>query len=287
MGKAHAGDGARKPTAGVPGKASKVTAALREAARAVSGGDPSSGESGSPSETPTVQAAQSKPGAKKAAATKRPVGKKITVKKSTAKKSGPAPTTTSPVKQSAAKSNAVSAATVAPAAKKSSPKPPSAKKAAVKSTPTSTTTTTTVSATTATVSATPTRARLKVREDEQPWTTSELAGVKSELEEDIARLTHELAGIEHEIADLIGDSGDGAGDDQADVGSKSFEREHEFTLAQNSREMLDQCEHALERIADGTYGICESCDNPIGKLRLQAFPRATLCLQCKQKQERR
>ena len=52
-------------------------------------------------------------------------------------------------------------------------------------------------------------------------------------------------------------------------------------MANNSREMLDQSEHALERIDDGTYGICESCGNPIGKLRLQAVPRATLCRSCK------
>ena len=83
------------------------------------------------------------------------------------------------------------------------------------------------------------------------------------------------------------DAGDGAGDDQADAGATTFEREQEISLANNAREMLDQNEHALERIADGTYGICESCGNPIGKLRLQAFPRATLCVTCKQKQERR
>lgn len=127
----------------------------------------------------------------------------------------------------------------------------------------------------------------RVREDETPWTNEELAGVKDELEADVAKLTSELAGMEHEMADLISDSGDGAGDDHADAGAKSFEREHEFSLADNSRQMLEQSEHALDRIADGTYGICEDCGTPIGKLRLQAFPRATLCMQCKQKQERR
>ena len=54
---------------------------------------------------------------------------------------------------------------------------------------------------------------------------------------------------------------------------KTFEREHEMSLADNSRELLTQTERALERIDDGTYGICESCGNPIGKARLQAFPR--------------
>jgi DnaK suppressor protein len=51
--------------------------------------------------------------------------------------------------------------------------------------------------------------------------------------------------------------------------------------------MLDQSERALARIADGTYGVCEVCGNPIGKNRLMAFPRATMCMTCKQREERR
>ena len=66
-----------------------------------------------------------------------------------------------------------------------------------------------------------------------------------------------------------------------------LEREQELSLANNSRELLQQVLHALARIGDRTYGNCESCGEPIGKMRLQAFPRATLCLTCKQKQERR
>ena len=46
-------------------------------------------------------------------------------------------------------------------------------------------------------------------------------------------------------------------------------------------------EAALERLKGGTYGMCESCGNPIGKMRLMAFPRATLCMTCKQREERR
>ena len=83
------------------------------------------------------------------------------------------------------------------------------------------------------------------------------------------------------------DSGDGAGDDQADTGTKNITREHEMALAANAREMLLQTERALERLDAGTYGLCENCGNPIGKARMQAFPRATLCVECKQKQERR
>ncbi|HWC20905.1 MAG TPA: TraR/DksA C4-type zinc finger protein [Flexivirga sp.] len=129
--------------------------------------------------------------------------------------------------------------------------------------------------------------KLKVRDDESPWTPEELADVRAELEGDVERLTTELNGFENDIAGLIKDSGDGAGDDEADAGAKTFEREHEYSLAQNSRDLLEQSVHALERIDDGTYGVCENCGNAIGKLRLQAFPRATLCLTCKAQQERR
>jgi len=125
-----------------------------------------------------------------------------------------------------------------------------------------------------------------VREDESPWTDAELAAVREELGEEKKRLLEEIASAEEGLADLIRDSGDGAGDDQADAGSKTFEREHEMSLANNARDMLEQVEHALTRIGDGSYGVCESCGKPIGKLRLQAFPRATLCRSCKEAEER-
>ncbi len=130
-------------------------------------------------------------------------------------------------------------------------------------------------------------AGLAVRDDESPWTTGELAQVRAELELELTRLRAEIADAEEEIADLLRDAGDGAGDDQADAGTKTFEREHEMSLAANSRDMLDQTERALARIDAGTYGVCEFCGNPIGKRRLQAFPRATLCMSCKQREERR
>ena len=69
--------------------------------------------------------------------------------------------------------------------------------------------------------------------------------------------------------------------------TKAYEREHELALTHNARELLAQTERALARIEEGTYGTCESCGEPIGKARLQAFPRATLCVECKQREERR
>lgn len=131
------------------------------------------------------------------------------------------------------------------------------------------------------------RARLLVREDETPWTAAELKAVRRSLQDDVEHLRAEIETAEHEIVDLMRDTVEGAGDDQADAGAKTFEREQEISLANNARAMLEQGLHALERIKDGTYGVCEVCGQAVGKLRLQAYPRATLCVRCKTKQERR
>ena len=129
--------------------------------------------------------------------------------------------------------------------------------------------------------------QLLVLEVEDPWTAAELSSVRDQLVADVERLTGELVEVEGDLAGMIENSGEGAGNDQADVGSASFERDQEIVIVNNAREMLVQSQHALERIADGTYGQCENCGNAIGKNRLIAFPRATLCLSCKQREERR
>jgi len=123
--------------------------------------------------------------------------------------------------------------------------------------------------------------------NEGPWTAAELKTVRTEISVDLERLRHELAVVEREMDELIADSGEGAGDDQADSGTKTFEREHEMSLVINARDMVLQTERALERIDAKTYGNCEVCGAAIGKARLQVFPRATLCMICKQKEERR
>ncbi len=126
-----------------------------------------------------------------------------------------------------------------------------------------------------------------VSESESAWNAAELKAIRSELAKELVRLQTELTAIEREMDALIADAGDGAGDDQADAGTKTFEREHEMSLVINARDMVLQTERALERIDTKTYGNCEECGAPIGKARLQVFPRATLCMLCKQKEERR
>ncbi|WP_413753795.1 TraR/DksA C4-type zinc finger protein [Streptomyces sp. R-74717] len=128
---------------------------------------------------------------------------------------------------------------------------------------------------------------LAVRPGEDPWTPEEVEEARAVLSSEIMRLRSELEAASAALAGLMRDSGDGAGDDEADTGTKNITREHEMSLAANAQEMLDQTERALARLDAGTYGLCEVCGNPIGKARMQAFPRATLCVEDKQKQERR
>ncbi|HEY5836938.1 TraR/DksA family transcriptional regulator [Streptomyces sp.] len=127
---------------------------------------------------------------------------------------------------------------------------------------------------------------LAVLPGEEPWTDEEVAEARAELLAEVERLKAEIASSEAAVAGLMRDSGDGAGD-EADTGTKNITREYEMALAANARETLTQATHALQRLDEGTYGLCEVCGKTIGKARMQAFPRATLCLDDKQRQERR
>ena len=128
---------------------------------------------------------------------------------------------------------------------------------------------------------------LAVKEGEDAWTKEDVKEVLTELHSQRDKLVKLIEDAEHDLQGLMRDAGDGAGHDQADMGATSFERDHELTVVNNERDMVAQIDRALGRIDDGTYGVCESCGQPIGKMRLMAFPRATLCMSCKQREERR
>ena len=103
-------------------------------------------------------------------------------------------------------------------------------------------------------------------------------------------LEEERARIEHEIQDLHSmDSSASQEDEQGelssydehtgDTGTETFERERDVALGENAEAILRQVETALQKIDDGTYGICERCGKPIGKARLEALPYAALCIE--------
>ena len=71
-----------------------------------------------------------------------------------------------------------------------------------------------------------------------------------------------------------------------DIATVTFDREMASTLEDNSTHVLTEIDGALQRMEDGTYGLCERCGQPIGGERLEALPWATLCIEDKRKLER-
>jgi RNA polymerase-binding protein DksA len=66
----------------------------------------------------------------------------------------------------------------------------------------------------------------------------------------------------------------------ADVATATYDRELDYTLEENSEQVLSEIDAALRRIDEGTYGICTNCGKPIPEERLEALPWASLCIDC-------
>jgi DnaK suppressor protein len=78
----------------------------------------------------------------------------------------------------------------------------------------------------------------------------------------------------------------GLDEDFADAGTATFDRERDLSIRNNIQDLIDQITRALSRIDDGTYGTCERCGQPIDAARVKALPHASLCLDCKRREER-
>ncbi len=73
--------------------------------------------------------------------------------------------------------------------------------------------------------------------------------------------------------------------DPTDRAAVESERSFELRIRDRERKLIKKIKTAMERIEDGSYGICEGCGEDIGKKRLEARPVTTLCIKCKSKQE--
>ena len=71
----------------------------------------------------------------------------------------------------------------------------------------------------------------------------------------------------------------------ADLGTYNFEQDITLNLMEAEREELGEIMDAMDRIAQGVYGLCERCEKSIPKTRLQAIPFARLCIDCKKEEE--
>jgi len=73
--------------------------------------------------------------------------------------------------------------------------------------------------------------------------------------------------------------------DPADRASLESDRNFTLRIRDRERKLIGKIKDALERIENGTYGICESCQEEISQDRLRARPVTTLCIDCKKRQE--
>jgi RNA polymerase-binding transcription factor len=113
-----------------------------------------------------------------------------------------------------------------------------------------------------------------------------------------ATLLEERERVERAIANLRDDH-PGAADDEveevpgpsdnhlAETATATLDREIDFTLEENSAQVLTEIDAALQRIADGTYGTCTGCGGEIAPERLEAHPWAALCIDCARRAEHR
>lgn len=106
---------------------------------------------------------------------------------------------------------------------------------------------------------------------------------RKQLEEEKARLLSAVGFLEREnpgsISDELGEVADGGTDNHpADTATAMYDRELDEGLEEGARDTLAEIDAALQRIEDGTYGICEVCGKPIGADRLSALPWTRLCI---------
>jgi DnaK suppressor protein len=122
-----------------------------------------------------------------------------------------------------------------------------------------------------------------------PYTKKELDDLRKRLQEERIELQRQASEIEEASfgtpqSDLTGEVS--FDEEYADAGTATFERERDLSLTNNIRDLTEKVDRALERIGQGTYGLCERCGKPIEKARIKALPYATLCIRDKQAEER-
>ena len=102
--------------------------------------------------------------------------------------------------------------------------------------------------------------------------------------EAIEHLHKENSGsLEEETGELVSGSAD---QHMADTATETVDREIDYTLEEHDGRLLQAIDEALARIEASTYGICVNCGAQIPPERLEAMPWATLCIDCKRKEER-
>ncbi|MGM0577004.1 MAG: TraR/DksA family transcriptional regulator [Myxococcota bacterium] len=119
-------------------------------------------------------------------------------------------------------------------------------------------------------------------EEQEPLTDEQRESFKKLLEE----RRHKLLSEAEEHADAVKEQGALRMSDEVDLASAEWEQAFEHRLRDREKGLLKKIDKALGRMESGEYDECESCGNYIGVKRLTARPEATLCIECKEEQER-
>ncbi|HVF52782.1 MAG TPA: TraR/DksA C4-type zinc finger protein [Actinomycetota bacterium] len=284
----------------VGGKKPKAASTTAEPARAAAKKPVAAPARPAPAKTSTTtrkpaaaKTATAKPAAKKApekaapksAAKKPPAKKAAAAKKTTAKK----PT----AKKTAAKTTAKKPTAKEPTAKKTAPRAAAPRSTAAKRTGGASVKGSSRKATRDRVTRPPggsgaTQAPAR-RTRPAKFDAKALAAIKVSLTKEKEDLQKQQAELEEDSfigtqSDMTGEVG--LDEDFADAGTATFDRERDLSIQNNIRDIVEQISRALERIEEGTYGICERCGQPIDAARLKALPYAGMCLDCKRREER-
>jgi RNA polymerase-binding transcription factor DksA len=109
-----------------------------------------------------------------------------------------------------------------------------------------------------------------------------MGSVRETLEEQRRRARERVAALEREFAGLAEAASAAGTDDEHDPegATLAFERQHAAALLEAAREQVAAVDDALRRLAEGRYGVCERCGQPIGAERLAARPSAVTCVRC-------
>jgi len=123
----------------------------------------------------------------------------------------------------------------------------------------------------------------KKTKDPTELTKKEIEGLREKLEEMRSEL---IVTARETIASNQEEIGVTVMGDEVDQSTAEYEQAFEYRLRDREKFLLKKIRKALGRMDEGIYNLCEACDGPIGLPRLQARPVATLCIECKEEQER-
>jgi DnaK suppressor protein len=116
----------------------------------------------------------------------------------------------------------------------------------------------------------------------------DLEALKTALSSERQRLLREIDDLDADLSESLEDASEESPYDQhlAETAGITLDREIDLTLEENARAVIAQIDRALRKLDAGGYGTCDKCGQPIGEDRLKVAPHATLCIDCKRKEDR-